>query len=163
PGVPNDGFRDVPDIATSASPAHDPFLFYSGGQQGGVGGTSVSAPIMAGVIALLNQYQVANGLQAAPGQGNINPRLYSLAQAVPPAFHDVTSGNNQVNPCQPRAPACTAANIGFSAGPGYDQTTGLGSIDAFNLITAWKTGAVPKVITVSGITNAASFKQVYAP
>jgi uncharacterized protein (TIGR03437 family) len=163
PGVPADGFRDVPDISFSASPSHDAYLFYTGGKQQGVGGTSAGAPVMAGVVALLNQYAVANGLQSAPGQGNINPRLYALAQSAPSGFHDVTTGNNQVNPCQPRATGCNEPNIGYAAGPGYDQATGLGSIDAFNLITSWKSNAAPQPFAVTAATNAASFKQVYAP
>jgi uncharacterized protein (TIGR03437 family) len=163
PGVPGDGFRDVPDISFSASPAHDAYLFYTGGKQQAVGGTSAGAPLMAGVIALLNQYQMANGLQSTPGQGSINPRLYALAQSAPSAFHDVTTGNNDVTPCQPRATGCQAANIGYSAGPGYDQATGLGSIDAFNLIMSWKGSAVQAPFAATGATNAASFKQVYAP
>ena len=137
PGVPADSARDVPDISLTASASHDGYLFFSGGQQGAVGGTSASAPVFAGMVALLNQFQVANGLQAKPGLGNINPQLYLLAQSAPSAFHDITSGNNKVTQCEPKATACTPGSIGYDAGPGYDLATGLGSVDAFNLITAW--------------------------
>ena len=54
-------------------------------------------PPMAGIVALLNQYQVKQGFQKTAGLGNINPQLYRLAQAVPGAFHDITAGNNMVS------------------------------------------------------------------
>ena len=141
-GVPNDGARDVPDVSLSGSADHDAYLFYTGGTLQGVGGTSVGAPSFSGMIALLNQYLVSKGSQASPGLGNINPRLYALAQAVPGAFHDITTGDNLVDPCAPRARNCTPAAIGFTAGTGYDQVTGLGSVDTFNLVTSWNAGGV---------------------
>lgn len=64
-----------------------------------MGGTSCGTPSMAGVVALLNQYQIQKGKQAAPGLGNINPQLYRLAQSAPSAFHDIVAGDNIV-PCQ---------------------------------------------------------------
>ncbi|HEV3196522.1 MAG TPA: protease pro-enzyme activation domain-containing protein [Bryobacteraceae bacterium] len=134
PGVPNDGFRDVPDVAFSASADHDGYIVAVNGALQIFGGTSVATPVFAGMISLLNQSQVANG--AKSGLGNINPTLYALAQSSPNAFHDVTVGNNIV-PCTPGTPNCKNGTFGFSAGPGYDQATGLGSVDAFNLVTAW--------------------------
>jgi hypothetical protein len=67
----------------------------------------------------------------------MNPRLYSLAAAAPQVFHDITTGNNVVTPCSSRARLCTAGAIGYNAGDGYDQVTGLGSVDAYNLVTSW--------------------------
>jgi hypothetical protein len=60
--------------------------------------------------------------------------LYPLA-LVTGVFHDITTGNNSVIPCnQP----CTATElIGYNAGRGYDQVTGLGTPDVYNLVTAW--------------------------
>ncbi len=138
-GVPNDGARDVPDVSVSASADHDGYLVYSAGQQV-VGGTSVGAPSFAGIMALLNHYLLSTGAQGAAGVGNINPRLYSLAQTNASAFHDITSGDNIVNPCPARARNCTPTPVGFSAGPGYDQVTGLGSVDVSALIEAWHVG-----------------------
>ncbi len=141
--TPADSHRDVPDISLSASPAHDPTLICSQGScvtgfRGSdgslnvVGGTSVSAPAFAGIVAILNQ--------ATTGAlTNINPTLYSLAVSKPTAFHDITSGNNIV-PCTSGSTGCPATapfQIGFSAGTGYDQVTGLGSIDANVLVTSW--------------------------
>jgi hypothetical protein len=64
--------------------------------------------------------------------------LYSLAASSPGAFHDITSGDNKV-PCTSGSKNCPAGTtkIGFSAGQGYDQATGLGSVDAGALETAW--------------------------
>jgi subtilase family serine protease len=113
-----------------------------------VGGTSTSTPVMAGIVALLNQYLGANGL------GNINPTLYSLAATSPNAFHPATTGDNKVS-CeagQPPAPwpvalqcpgtAGTTGTFGYSASvadatTGYNLVTGLGSVDANNLAIAF--------------------------
>jgi hypothetical protein len=74
----------------------------------------------------------------SPGLGNVNPNLYQFASSSPSAFHDVTVGNNDV-PCMSGTLNCPAGTtqIGFSAGTGYDQVTGLGSVDADKLATAW--------------------------
>jgi uncharacterized protein (TIGR03437 family) len=66
--------------------------------------------------------------------------LYSLAQTVPSVFHDITSGNNIVDPCPPRSRSCDSTPIGFTTGTGYDQVTGLGSMDTFNMISSWGGG-----------------------
>ncbi len=99
------------------------------------GGTSAAAPTFAAVVAILNQ-------QAGARQGWINPNLYSLASISSDAFHDITSGNNIV-PCQGATANCSsslasvAGTFGYSAGTGYDQVTGWGSIDAYNLVQEW--------------------------
>jgi subtilase family serine protease len=147
-GVPADGARDVPDVALNASPDHDPYLICSAGacvngfrnpndpqvpnSLDAIGGTSAGAPTFAGILALILQATGGAGL------GNVNPMLYSLSESSPGAFHDITSGNNKV-PCSSGTPNCTAGTtmIGFSAGQGYDQATGLGSVDASALETAW--------------------------
>jgi subtilase family serine protease len=162
-GVPNDGRRDIPDIALNGAVAHDPYLicsqdFFTGtagvtscangfrssssntsnnNVLDGVGGTSAGAPTFAGILALINQATGSNGL------GNVNPMLYALAASSPTAFHDITSGNNNA-PCTAGTKNCPAGttSIGFSAGAGYDQVTGLGSLDVANLISAW-TAATP--------------------
>ncbi|HLH43114.1 MAG TPA: protease pro-enzyme activation domain-containing protein [Bryobacteraceae bacterium] len=143
-GVPADGARDVPDVAINASCAHDAYLFYTGGALQGSGGTSFGAPIFAGIAALLNQYLTSSGAQASGGLGNINPRLYWLAQASSGAFHDITSGNNilAAAACPPfnRGTCTPSSSGGYTAGVGYDQVTGLGSVDVAELVNAW-TGA----------------------
>jgi len=136
PGVPNDSARDVPDVALAASADHDGYLMYAQGGYSVVGGTSASSPSFAGIVTLLNQYVVAKGIQAKPGLGNINPNLYSLAQTTAGVFHDITAGNNIV-PCKPGTTGCATGSFGYSAGPGYDLASGLGSVDAYLLVTKW--------------------------
>jgi uncharacterized protein (TIGR03437 family) len=181
-GVPADNARDVPDISISVSADHDGYLIYTsdqfscGTRRGSstacgtvVGGTSVGAPFFAGLFTLLNQAVVTRGLQANPGLGNINPSLYTLAQNAPAAFHDITSGNNIVTvSCTSRNRTCSSSSVGFNAGAGYDQVTGLGSIDASALFNAWLTGAgqhasSAKPPVISAISNGASYAQAYAP
>ena len=152
-GVPADGQRDVPDLAVSASADHDGYLFCtsdSGAVTCGngfrnsstdtgltvVGGTSAAAPTLSGVMALFNQYF---GNTPPGGLGNINPNLYQFFASNPSAFNDVTTGNNIV-PCTKGTKDCPATSpfqYGFTAGTGYDQVTGLGSIKAFTLAQAW--------------------------
>lgn len=150
-GVPADGMRDVPDISFTASPDHDGYLVCSGDGASvsksipdctngfrdanqdldAVGGTSAPVPAFAGIVALLDQQ--------SGRQGNINPNLYSLASISTDIFHDITQGNNIV-PCQKASKDCPttgAMQIGYSAGTGYDQVTGLGSLDAYHLLSEW--------------------------
>jgi len=136
PGVENYNSRQVPDISFTASAMHDPYLIYQTGGVVQTGGTSAATPFFAGVLAVLNQYVVANGIQARPGLGNINPRLYQLAQTTSGVFHDITTGNNIV-PCTVGTVDCTTGAYGYNAGPGYDPVTGLGSIDIASLFENW--------------------------
>jgi len=95
----NAGGRGVPDVAGDASPTSGYNVLVDGSQEV-VGGTSAVAPLWAGLIALINQ-------QTGKTAGLVNPGLY----AAPSAFHDITEGNNGA----------------YSAGPGWDPCTGLGS------------------------------------
>jgi pseudomonalisin len=121
-GVPSDGRRDVPDVSLSAA-GHDGYLIYQNGGLYVVGGTSAASPSFAGVMALVVQNTAAR-------QGNANTVFYSLASKQraggASVFHDITSGNNSV-------PGLT----GFNAAAGYDEATGLGSIDATVLVSHW--------------------------
>jgi subtilase family serine protease len=158
-GVPNDGKRDVPDIALNASPFHDAYLFCSEDGPNGtkvstctsgfrdgsqnlsvVGGTSAGPPTFAAILALVDQSLIASGFESAPGLGPINPMLYKLAASSPPSFNDVPTGtgSNNIVPCAKASPNCPAnGQFGFSTGPGYDQVTGLGSVNANTLAAAW--------------------------
>ncbi len=133
PGVPTGGLRNTPDVALNASDVA-PAYVVSQGQGGYYYGTSLAAPSLAGILGLLNQYLVSKGAQ--PGLGNINPALYRLAQANVGAFHDITGGNNS-SPCNAGSPDCVNGFAGFSAGPGYDMATGLGSVDANVFVHKW--------------------------
>jgi len=135
-GVPADGKRDVPDVSLAASASHDGYAIYSGAVMELAGGTSASAPAFAGMVTLLNQYLQAKGL------GNVNPKLYALAQTPGVlAFHDITSGNNIVNPCAGQS-GCTAKSVGYKAGTGYDLASGLGSVDVNRLAMSWQSAVV---------------------
>jgi subtilase family serine protease len=181
-GVPNDGARDVPDLALNASPYHDPYLICSEDGQASpctngfvsesgeillAGGTSCAAPTFSAIVALLNQSLGSSGL------GNINPTLYSLAASNPAAFHDVTTGNNIV-PCTKDTTGCPATapfQYGFSAGAGYDQVTGLGSVNANTLFTAWAGSRTASSITITSpptgtnvtVGTSVSFKVAVTP
>lgn len=160
-GVPNDQARDVPDVSLAASGAHDAYALYARGQLVGVGGTSAAAPSFAGIVAILNQYLVAKGSIPRPGLGNINPALYNLAQNTTGLFHDIVNGNNVV-PCATGSKGCSNGSAGYSAGVGYDLATGLGSVDAYNLVSEWSsvpplTGTtITLTATPASITPAAS-------
>jgi uncharacterized protein (TIGR03437 family) len=136
PGVPNDNARDLPDVALAASFSHDGYNVIRNGTSVITGGTSASAPVFAGILALLNQYVVSNGIQSQPGLGNVNPTLYRLASARNGAFHDITVGNNIV-PCGTGTLDCPNGTMGFTAGPGYDLASGLGSVDVATLLNRW--------------------------
>ncbi len=168
-----DSARDVPDLSMAASPNHDGYLVCSedgpnntiistctagfrtgtGGTFTVVGGTSVAAPTFSAILALINQ-QLGN--TPPSGLGNVNPNLYAFASSSPTAFHDVTTGNNIV-PCTSGSPNCPATapfQFGFSTTAGYDQVTGLGSVDADKLAIAWA-GTTPQQFTLT--PTAASF------
>lgn len=163
-GVPADGKRDIPDISLFAGNgfAGSFYVVCEADQQNGVpcnltangysdflgyGGTSVSTQVFAGIVALIDQ-------KAGGPQGNLNPAMYALAATQSPAncnsdtpasgciFYDVTIGTNSA-PCVKGTLNCTTNNsndtngilTGYTAGTGYDLTTGLGSVNAFNLAT----------------------------
>ena len=151
-GVPTDGVRDLPDVSLYASNGVN-YSFYpiclpfanqcipqgGGVQISGVGGTSASSPAMAGIMALINQKYGR--------QGQANFTLYPLAAQHPTAFHDITTGSNDV-PCEQGTPSCTPSTLTdntngsytlgqYYAAPGYDLATGLGSVDANLLLEFW--------------------------
>jgi kumamolisin len=103
------GGRGVPDVSGDADPTTG-YQVRVDGQSLVIGGTSAVAPLWAGLIALNNQ---ANGKSA----GFIQPQIYAAGAAS--AFNDIVSGNNGA----------------FSAGPGWDACTGLGSPVGSKLIT----------------------------
>ena len=169
PGIPSGTFRLVPDISLSSSPNNAGYLFCSSDSSNGVtgsctngfrdssnvnltvaGGTSFAAPVFAGMLALIN-----DKLNSA-GQGVINPTLYTLpanSATYASAFHDITSGGNQ---CTAGTKICSTAGASqYPATSGYDQASGLGSVDLFNLMTAWpgsSSSLVPSKTTLSAAT-----------
>jgi subtilase family serine protease len=151
-GVPADSSRDVPDFSFNAAAMHDGYLVCSSGDGSNepactngfvsstnlvnvFGGTSFVAPTFAGVLALVEQK-----LGNTTGLGNVGPVLYGFLNDqtyYPMAFHDITTGNNSV-PCSQGTLNCpNGGSIGFSAGTGYDQASGVGSIDVSKLVNNW--------------------------
>jgi subtilase family serine protease len=126
-GIPGIGAaRGVPDVSADAY-GHTGMALVGSGGHGEIyilpsGGTSGSTPFWAGIIALANQY-------AGHDLGFVNPALYAIARGpcYHAAFHDITKGNNTVE-FPPRT------FRGYTAGPGWDPVTGLGSPDARVLI-----------------------------
>ena len=118
--------RGVPDVSADASPHTGMALVISdGGNQYTIrnsGGTSASAPLWAGLIALADQY-------AGRHLGFVNPAIYRIGRSASyrAAFHDITTGNN--------TPAFPGRTIkGYTATPGWDPVTGWGSPNAQALI-----------------------------
>ena len=118
-------YRGVPDVSADASPTNAMAIVSSGGAGYTIrnsGGTSASAPIWAGIIALADQY-------AGRSLGDVNPTIYTIGRSASyhAAFHDVTSGKN--------APTFPGKVItGYSARAGWDPVTGWGSPDAQYLV-----------------------------
>jgi hypothetical protein len=184
-GIANDGVRDIPDVSLFAANApwgHGYVICFSDLSNGGVTcdgtnsgwnygwfGTSFTAPILAGVQALINQY-------TGETQGNPNYRLYALAAAEYGAggsnacnssngngvagtciFYDVTFGDDVV-PCRPDGgtlyncyrPSGTHGVMSLSdssyepaypTATGWDFATGIGSINVRNLVVRWNGSA----------------------
>ncbi len=156
--------RLVPDISLMASPAEPGYLYCSSdsggtGIQGScsnsgfrdgngtnltvAGGTSFAAPIFAGMMALINQ------ATKSTGQGALGPILYPLAAnttTYAAAFHDITVGNNACT-TSPATLSCASSGLtNYVTATGYDEATGLGSVDLYKLLTAWP---VPSATTSS--------------
>jgi subtilase family serine protease len=136
PGVPDYNARWVPDISFSASWDHDPYVIFETGGYVSTGGTSAGTPFFAGILALLNQQLVNSRVAQRTGLGNVNPRLYQLAQTTTGVFHDITSGSNIV-PCKAGTTGCNTDRYGYTATAGYDPVTGLGSLNVANFVDAW--------------------------
>jgi subtilase family serine protease len=120
--------RGVPDIAMSASLSGAVLLYESftgaPGVWGPGGGTSAASPMLAGIVAIADQY-------ARTRLGLINPALYQLEREHAPGIVDVTRGNNTVSFTLSGAPVTVE---GYPAEPGYDLVTGVGTVDAARFV-----------------------------
>jgi kumamolisin len=122
--------RGVPDVSGNADPVTG-YRIVVDGKSGVVGGTSAVAPLWAGLVALINQ-------KLGKSVGFINPALYSLAT---PAFRDVTTGNND------------DSGLGeYSAGPGWDPCTGLGSPEGAALLEALLSSNIAKHTSATAVS-----------
>lgn len=171
-GFGNDAARDLPDVSLFASnesnysftaicepdecavPNDGPNNVTFPLAIGGVGGTSVAAPAMAGIMALVVE-------KTQSRQGQADTVLYPLSQQAPQAFHDIAVGTNAVS-CAAGSPDCAANgylgySTGYNATVGYDMATGLGSIDAAQLVDNWSS------ITFKPTTTSLSITPTTAP
>jgi kumamolisin len=131
------GGRGVPDVSGDA----DPTTGYSirvDGETMVIGGTSAVAPLWAGLVAVANQ-------QLGKSVGFIQPAIYASKAAA--AFNDITEGNNGA----------------FSAGPGWDACTGLGSPRATKLIPLLApAGTTAAPVTKKAVKKTAAKRKVAA-
>ena len=186
-GNPNDGVRDTPDVSLFAANglwSHYYIFCWSDTANGGAacsgapsgwsgaGGTSFSAPIMAGIQALVNQ-------KTGQSQGNPNPVYYQLAAseyntsssacnsangnsvASTCIFYDVTQGDMDVNctgtyncylPSGTEGVLSTTDNSyspAYGTTTGWDFATGIGSVNAANLVNNWPNSPVSAPPTVA--------------
>ena len=166
--------RYTPDVSFSSS-IHDGYFgcFAAGGAScvssstgsytfTAFAGTSAAAPSMAGVAALLD-------LKLGSPQGNLNPEIYREAATTPAAFHDVTVGTAGVNICLLSTPSMCNNSIagpinltgnqpGYAVNAGYDEVTGLGSLDITtflnNYVEIKTTPTLTVTLSSSAITTA---------
>jgi hypothetical protein len=132
----------------------------------GLGGTSAAAPAFAGIMAMVNQKYGRQGnanyvlypLAAQTGASCASTAgMASTANASSCIFYDVQVGNNSVE-CYASAPNCSntgtsgygilvnpsnTAQPAWLAGAGYDLATGLGTVNAYNLVQNWKSLFTP--------------------
>jgi subtilase family serine protease len=177
-GVPADSSRDTPDISLNAAAIHDGYLVCSQGdgstsepacnngflstsnQLNVFGGTSFVSPTFAGILALVEQK-----LATPNGLGNVGPVLYGFLNGptYTSVFHDIITGSNSV-PCAQGTPNCpNGGSIGYNAGTGYDQASGIGSFDVSKLVNGWSGvtpvgtgGTIGAGITTTSLTTTSS-------
>ncbi len=113
---PSGGGRGVPDVSADADPETG-YAVLVDGKSLVIGGTSAVAPLWSALVVLLNQ-------TLHKTLGLLQPALYGLPQSAD-AFRDITKGSNGT----------------FSAGPGWDPATGLGSPSGANLAKALSAAA----------------------
>lgn len=161
--------RYTPDVSFSAS-CHDGYfgcLAAAGascvaGSSGsyyfvGFCGTSASAPGMAGVGALLNQ-------KLGGAQGNLNTEIYAEAASTSAAFHDVTVATSGVSSCSASTPSLcnnsipgpsslTGGQAGYLVTTGFDEVTGLGSLNVTQFLDNFTSKLTPTVTVTPSPTS----------
>jgi hypothetical protein len=177
PSGVNANARSLPDVSVMSGNGYDfatwlicdgeyPCTSISNGFDGsggydGYGGTSTAAPAFAGILAMVEQKTGSRLGQAAQ-------ELYALYNGSHAAsvFHDVVTGNNSV-PCVSGTPNCALDSesdyfeTGYNALTGYDLASGLGSVDATQLVNYWNSsiGSAAATVTVNATPNPATIAQ----
>jgi hypothetical protein len=142
--------RALPDVAMDADPNSGVAVYDSYDSPSSpwvvVGGTSLAAPMWAGLIAITDQGRVLSGQTTLDGATQTLPKLYALPSTD---FHDITTGNN-----------------GYAAGPGFDLVTGRGTPIANKLVpdlvgTTTPTSPTPVIgsfsVSPTSVVSGASF------
>jgi hypothetical protein len=129
--------RAEPDVSMDASPSsgvpiYDSYDFGASTPWATYGGTSLATPMWAGIIAIANQGRAIAGVGSLGGATQTNQLIYNLPSSD---FHDITTGSN-----------------GYSAGPGYDLATGIGTPIANLLVPS----LAPPVVTASPASQTAN-------
>jgi subtilase family serine protease len=180
-GVPSDKVRDLPDVSLMSGNGFDSATWLActddavsvSGLTGvtsncttasngsfyfaGFGGTSTATPTFAGILALVQQ-------KTGDRLGQAAKEIYDLYNGshASTIFHDTTVGNISV-PCVTGTPDCVENTAGYyyesgyNTTAGYDLATGLGSVDAAQLLTYWGTGTGPETATLSITPSETSF------
>jgi hypothetical protein len=176
--TPNDAVRDLPDVSLFASNGfyqavwtvcsdnaanEDTTSTYTDCQTtngqltanstfSGYGGTSTSAPAFAGMLALVSQAQGGARL------GQADFVLYQLAKSkYGTVFHDTTTGDNSVV-CVSGSPNCGSNGFmtGYNASTGYDEASGLGSVDVAAMVANWSSVSPASTSTTLNINGSSA-------
>jgi len=146
--------RGIPDVAFSARDV--PVYQADAGGWGMTGGTSYSSPMWAGLIALADGIRMSRGLDSL---ANVQEVVYQLPRTD---FHDITIGDNSY-----AGKAYPSNNGGYSAKPGYDLVSGLGTPLADRVINdlANFTGTTtsPAAIQPGKSSQPANLKRLVSP
>jgi trimeric autotransporter adhesin len=168
--TPQDGARDLPDVSFLAANGlygaswvlcertiggddcqNNNGQFTANSTFHGIGGTSAAAPAFAGMLTLLEQ-----SLGSRLGQAN--NVLYQLAASkYSTVIHDITTGNNSVV-CSPGSPNCSSNDFltSWNAATGYDEASGLGSVDVAQMVSNWNSVALTPTTTALTIDSSTS-------
>jgi len=106
--------RGTPDLAALG----EGYQVITNGKTQGVGGTSASCPLVAGLISLLNEHRLQNGKSAL---GFLNPLLYKMGEAKT-GYQDVTVGDNRLDEM-----SIMKLSEGYSCTEDWDAVTGWGT------------------------------------
>lgn len=181
-GIPSDGARDIPDVSFFAANGFSGSAYVVCVSVAGacsytadteptgeeVGGTSVASPVMAGIMALVNQ-------KAGAPQGNPNKVLYELAAKETYSgcssekvgltgsscvFNDIDTGTIAM-PCDVGSPDCSGTDVygiltGYNSTAGFDLASGLGSMNVANFVGAFYAEVAPALTVSGGLTFAST-------
>eukprot|EP00475_Leptophrys_vorax_P004048 TRINITY_DN1239_c0_g1_i1.p1 TRINITY_DN1239_c0_g1~~TRINITY_DN1239_c0_g1_i1.p1 ORF type:complete len:640 (-),score=176.55 TRINITY_DN1239_c0_g1_i1:85-2004(-) len=124
--------RGFPDVAAIGNN----YLVYQDGSASTNGGTSASAPVLAGIVSLINTARIQHGQKKL---GFANPFLYQMWEEHPAAFNDIVVGENRCIDVE-----CSQCE-GYDAIKGWDPVTGLGTPNVGEIIKYVKSKATSRI------------------